>query len=47
MNAEKRDEFESLMKELMVLQGDLADLNKRFYELWKKVDDKLNGEDKQ
>lgn len=46
MEASDREEWQELMKVVMVLQEDIADVNKRIFELWKKVDEKLDKENK-
>lgn len=44
MERNDRQEWQELMKRVMVLQADTADLNERIFELWKKLDEKLDKE---
>jgi hypothetical protein len=41
---DEKEDWRAIMKEVMVLQAEYADLSRRFFDLWKRVDDKLNGE---
>lgn len=42
MDEDERKEQQDMMKKIMVIVEDVADIQKRLFKLWKKVDEKLN-----
>ena len=45
MNEADRKEWQEIMKKIMVIVEDLADIQKRLFKLWKTVDEKLNSKE--